>query len=137
MHEPRAAAAEIQGRRPRRRAGARRRDQTRAPSDLTDFERAKVLVRKLQQPSTGGDDMRFQVRSGGNSAVGKISGSLFALVFAGAGLFLFVLIGRPMVDHYASWFWPSTDCTIESSRFVDASGNAEKPSNPYRFEVQY
>ncbi len=81
--------------------------------------------------------MRFVVRSGSNSVGGKIFATLFGLVFAGFGLFFCYLMARPLVDQYATWFWPATDCAIESSQFVDASTATEKPANPFRFDVRY
>lgn len=77
--------------------------------------------------------------------------TLFALIFAGFGVFFTFLLGRAMMPAYASWFWPATECTVEASRFVD-TGNPQpndgdwqdagaattaQSSSRFRFEVRY
>ncbi|MEO8504872.1 MAG: DUF3592 domain-containing protein [Acidobacteriota bacterium] len=79
----------------------------------------------------------MRIRMGSANTVGsKIGTSIFALIFAGFGIFFGGMMLRTMLPAFATWFWPPTDCTIEDSRFVDSSAAAGKES-PFNFEVHY
>jgi hypothetical protein len=80
--------------------------------------------------------MAITVRTGG--AGGRIGATLFGLVFAGFGVVFTFALARPLAHQYAPWFWPSAECTILESRFVDGGATTTAAGAPnYRFETRY